>query len=171
MTTTQLVSKFDNWFGSLTKRYPVLTRWLAARLATDQFTGLPMTVLCIGMGITIATLSEVAENLVNSEPMVQVDRAFTDWLFQGRVSALSALFYGLTALGSKYVTIGIGVLVSAWFIDQKRWRNLVILWLLMAGVGLCVQLGKREFNRPVRQKLPTMTCRASHFQAVIRPRP
>jgi len=107
-----------------------------------------MTVLCIGMAITIATLSEIAENIVKSEPMVQVDMAFTDWLFQGRVSALSTLFYGLTALGSQYVTIGLGVLVSAWFINQKRWRNLVILWLLMAGVGLFVQLGKREFNRP-----------------------
>ena len=104
--------------------------------------------MCLGMAVTISTLSEVAENLVKSEPMVQVDTAVTDWLFRGRISQLSTFFYGLTAFGSAYVTIGIGVLTSIGFMWARRWRNLLILWLLMLGIGASVQLGKRQFSRP-----------------------
>ena len=148
MTSSQLIVKLNRRLGTVAKANPAITRWAAARLATDQFTGLPLTVLCIGMVATITTLSEVAENLVKSEPMVQVDIAFTDWLFQGRSGRLSTFFYGLTAFGSAYVTIGIGVLASLGFAYARRWRNLVILWLLLGGVGAFVQLGKREFSRP-----------------------
>lgn len=153
MTSPQLVVKLNHRFSSVARRYPAVTRWIANRLTTDQFTGLPLTALCIGMIITVGTLSEVAENLVKSEPMVQIDTAFTGWLFQGRIGQLSTLFYGLTAFGSTYVTIGIGVLASIGFIWNKRWRNLLILWLLMLGVGASVQLGKREFSRPRPPKM------------------
>ena len=105
------------------------------------------------MAVTISTLSEVAENLVKSEPMVQVDTAVTDWLFRGRISQLSTFFYGLTAFGSAYVTIGIGVLTSIGFMWARRWRNLLILWLLMLGIGASVQLGKRQFSRPRPPKM------------------
>ncbi len=148
MRSTQLVSLLNRRFGTVARHYPTLTRWIANRLTTGQFMGLPLTVLCVGMAITAGTLSEVAENIVKSEMMVQVDMAFTDWLFRGRISQLSTFFYGLTAFGSAYVTIGIGVLASVGFMYTKRWRNLLILWLLMLGVGAFVQLGKREFSRP-----------------------
>ena len=148
MTSTQLVTKLKHRFGSVTRRYPTIIRWVADRLTTEQFVGLPLTVLCIGMAVTIGTLSEVAENIVKTETMVQIDMAVTQWLFNGRIGQLSTLFYGLTAFGSAYVTIGIGVLASVGFMYTKRWRNLMILWLLMLGVGVFVQLGKREFSRP-----------------------
>ncbi len=148
MKSTQLVPILNRRFGTVASRYPALTRWMANRLNTEQFTRLPLTVLCIGMVVTIGTLSEVAENIVKSEMMVRVDMVFTDWLFQGRTSQLSTFFYGLTAFGSAYVTIGIGVLASVGFTYTKRFRNLMILWLLMLGVGAFVQLGKREFSRP-----------------------
>lgn len=153
MKSTQLVAKLTHWFGNLARRYPTGTRWIANRLTTDHFTGLPLTTLCIGMVFTISLLSEVAENLVDAEPMVQVDMAVTQWLFNARVSSLSEFFYTLTALGSAYVTIGLTVLGSAVLIYHKKWRNLVILWLLMAGVGLFVQVGKREFSRPRPPKM------------------
>ena len=92
-------------------------------------------------------LSEITENLVNSEPMVQVDHGFTQWLFRERSTPVSQLLYALTWLGSAYVTIGLTLIGSFVLYRQKKGRNMVILWILMAGVGLFVQVGKRTFIR------------------------
>lgn len=148
MKSTQLVAVLNRRLGPVARRYPTPTRWIADRLATDHFAGLPLTALCLGMAFSISILSEITENIVDAEPMVHIDMAFSQWLFSGRISQLSEFFYALTALGSFFATIGIAVLGSVVLIYYRKWRNLLILWLLMAGVGLFVQVGKREFNRP-----------------------
>lgn len=147
MTTNQLQHHIHHRFGRLATRYPELFRWLAERLSTDHFRGLPLTVLAGLLIVNVMILSEIAENLVNAEPMVQVDQGFTHWLFQERSTPISQLLYALTWLGSAYVTIGLTLLGSLVLYRQKKGRNLVILWLLMAGVGLFVQVGKRTFIR------------------------
>lgn len=122
--------------------------FLRRRLAKEQFTGLPLTVLVIGLIISVMTLSEVAENIVNAEPMVGVDRLFTQWLFRERNGDLSKLFYALTWLGSIYATVGLALVGSAVLFRQHKQRDVFILWLLLAGVTLLVQVGKRHFIRP-----------------------
>lgn len=151
MTTNQLQQHIHRRFGRLATHYPGLVRWLANRLASDQFRGLPLTLLTGLLVINVLTLSEIAENLVNSEPMVQVDQGFTNWLFQARRTSVSQLFYALTWLGSGYVTVSFTLLGSAVLYRQKKKRNILILWVLMAGVALFVQVGKRTFirQRPV----------------------
>jgi membrane-associated phospholipid phosphatase len=131
----------------LTTHYPAVTRWLAARLTTENFRGLPLTVLVGLLIITVMTLSEVAENIVNSEPMVQVDAAFTNWLFQARTSSLSQFFYGVTWMGSIYATAGALVIGSIILFRQHKRRNVFILWFVVVGMAASVQLGKRTFMR------------------------
>lgn len=143
-----ILTRLTHWANQLANHYPVAGRWLAGRLATTSFTGLPLTVLSIGLLISIATLSEVAENIVNTEPMVRVDLLFTQWLFQGRSSSLSTLFYGLTWLGSAYVTVGLAIMGSVVLLRQHQRQYVFILWLLLAGVSLFVQVGKWQFIRP-----------------------
>lgn len=147
MTTNQFQHHIHQRFGRLATRYPVLVRWLAERLSTDHFRGLPLTVLAGLLIVNVMMLSEIAENLVNAEPMVRVDHGFTQWLFQQRSSSISQLLYALTWLGSAYVTIGLTLLGSYVLYRQRKMRNIVILWSLMAGVGLFVQVGKRTFIR------------------------
>ena len=92
------------------------------------------------------TLSEVAENIVNSEPMVQVDTAFTQWVFQARTAGVSHFFYGVTWLGSITLRQCAGCRVDVLFGQHKR-RNVFILWFIVIGMGASVQLGKRTFVR------------------------
>ncbi|WP_338877446.1 phosphatase PAP2 family protein (plasmid) [Spirosoma sp. SC4-14] len=151
MTTDRIQHLIHRRFSQISIRYPALVRWIAERLSTDHFRGLPLTVL-LGLLIgNVMILSEIAENLVNSEPMVQVDQGFTQWLFRERSTSISQLLYTITWLGSGYVTIGLTLLGSFVLYQQKKGRNILILWLLMAGVGLFVQVGKRTFirKRPV----------------------
>lgn len=145
---TRIPTLVKHWLDSFRTRYPIAGRWLIQRLKMSQFNGLPLTVLSFGLMLTIATLSEVAENIVNTEPMVRVDMAFTHWLFQGRSSSLSALLYAITWLGSVYVTVGVAIVGSMVLLRQHKRRHVFILWLLLAGVSLLVQVGKRQFVRP-----------------------
>ena len=157
MKTNEVHTYLKHRFGSFATRYPAVVHWLAQRLANEQFTGLPLLVLSIGMAVSVVTLSEVAENIVNIEPMVQLDMAFTQWLFQGRTGQLSEIFYGLTWFGSIYVTVGLTLLGSIVLLLYQKKRNVLILWILMAGVGLFVQVGKRQFNRPRPQQVAYYT--------------
>ena len=147
MTQTQITTFIHRRFAPVANRFPATTRWLAARFSTDQFTGLPLTGLVALLIISIMTLSEVAENLVNSEPMVQVDHWFTDLVVNARTSDLSEFFYGVTWFGSLYATVGamlVGTIVLWW---QRKRRNVFILWGLIPGMSGMVQLGKRTFQR------------------------
>ncbi|GAB4019198.1 hypothetical protein GCM10028773_21330 [Spirosoma koreense] len=108
---------------------------------------MPLTVLAGLLVVNVLVLSEIAENIVNSEPMIQIDQGFTQWLFQVRSTSVSQALYALTWLGSGYVTVGLTLLGSFVLYQQKKKRNILILWLLMAGVGLFVQVGKRTFIR------------------------
>ncbi len=147
MTQTQITTYLHHQFGVVADRFPVATRWLSARFATDSFKGLPLTGLVLVLVVSVMTLSEVAENIVNAEPMVQVDHWFTALLFNDRTSALSQFFYGVTWFGSLYATVGamaVGTVVLLW---QHKRRNVFILWLLILGVSGLVQVGKRTFRR------------------------
>ncbi|AUD01898.1 phosphatase PAP2 family protein [Spirosoma pollinicola] len=147
MTSIQIQQRIRQYMGHSAARYTGFVHWLAERLSTEHFRGLPLTML---IGLLIANtliLSEIAENVVNAEPMVQVDVWFTHFLFQGRVTSISQGLYVLTWLGSAYVTVGLTLLGSYVLFRQKKKRNILILCLLMAGVGVFVQIGKRTFYR------------------------
>ncbi len=144
---TILISALHHRLGAVSSRFPAATRWLAARFTTDSFTGLPLTGLVLVLIGSVMTLSEVAENIVNAEPMVQIDHWFTSLLFNARTSGLSQFFYGVTWFGSLYATVGamaVGTFVLWW---QHKRRNVFILWLLILGVSGLVQVGKRTFGR------------------------
>ena len=147
MTTRHIRHWLRAHFGAVMDRYPAVTAWLMARLTLGKFTGLPLTVLAGLFVANVMILSEVAENLVNSEPMVLVDHWFTKLLFDARSSSASRFFYGVTWFGSVYATVGLAVLGSVLLFWQHKRRHVLVLWLLMVGVGLTVQVGKRTFSR------------------------
>ncbi len=140
-------SFFKSGFDSLRSRYPAVARWVSGRLSAKQFKGLPLTVLTGLLLVNGLVLSEVAENIVNTEPMVQVDAHFTTWLFQGRTSRLSRFLYAMTWFGSQYATVGLALMGSVVLLWQRKRRYVGILWLLLGGVAGLVQLGKRTFDR------------------------
>ncbi|CCH03520.1 phosphoesterase, PA-phosphatase related (plasmid) [Fibrella aestuarina BUZ 2] len=147
MTTDQILIRLRNRFGRLARRYPSAADWVAARLTTDRFNGLPLTVLAGLLLVNVMILSEVAENVVNAEPMVQVDLWFTKTLFQARGTGMSTFFYGVTWLGSLQATLGFALLGSILLLRQHKRRNVYILWSLIGGVAMFVQVGKRTFVR------------------------
>lgn len=147
MLETNLKNVLSRWQRWLANHAPGLATWLAQRLTTHRITGLPLTMLAGGLGLNVMLLSEVAESFVQTEPMVAVDYWFTQWLVSGRTSGMSQFFYGITRAGSVYATIGLLVLSSTVLLVRGQRQKTMILWGLLAGVSLLVQLGKRTFVR------------------------
>lgn len=147
MTKKQLIHYLRSRFESISNRYPTPVRWLASRLTTDEFSGLPLTVLLGLLIVNVVVLSEIAENVVQAELMVQIDHLFTQMLFLGRSAKISAVLYVITWFGSFQATIGFVLLGTAVLLWQRRWWQAILLWLLVGGVGLFVQVGKRIFVR------------------------
>jgi len=148
MTSIRIHQYLHDRFGGFVSRFPSFSYWLANRLTTDQFNGLPLTLLVGLLIANVMLLSEVAENIVKAEPMVSVDHWFTQLLFKARTTRVSSFFYGITWFGSRYATIGLALLGSVALGWQRKWRNILILWLSVGGVSLFVQAGKRTFIRP-----------------------
>jgi membrane-associated phospholipid phosphatase len=147
MTADRIQQYLHTRFGGFTNRFPALTHWLAARLSTDAFNGLPLTLLVGLLIANVMLLSEVAENIVNTEPMVQIDQWFTELLFKARTTRMSSFFFGVTSLGSRNATIGFAMLGSIVLGYKRKWRNVLVLWVSVIGVSLFVQVGKRTFGR------------------------
>ncbi|WP_338868348.1 phosphatase PAP2 family protein [Spirosoma sp. SC4-14] len=153
MTTRQLRQYLYRHGGSRASDYPKLVEWVARRLSTDHFQGLPLTVLMGLLVGNVLVLSEIAENLVKSEPMVKIDALFTQGLVRNRTPLISHILYALTWLGSFYMTIGLTLAGSFFLYRQQKKRNIIILWVMLAGVGTTVQLGKRTFSRARPQQV------------------
>lgn len=143
-TLKRRLRPYRHW---LYTHYPVVVGWLERRLTTRRFEGLPLTMLTGLLVLNGLLLSEIAENIIQTDFMVQVDQWFTRWLFGGRSTRASLFLYGMTWFGSRQATIGLTVLGSAILLWQQQRRKLFILWGLLAGVTVLVQLAKRGFVR------------------------
>ncbi|PKV62593.1 phosphatase PAP2 family protein [Pontibacter ramchanderi] len=150
---THLFHSMRSWLARqplaqrLYRRFPVLFRFLLRRFDTTTFIGLPLTILVLVIGINAALLSQLTEDVIESEGVVHVDKAFTQFLFSMRSEWLSQTFYALTQLGTREATFAVGGLATIVFLYNRRYTAVLAFWLTMAGVGLSVQYGKKVISR------------------------
>ncbi|MCP2045903.1 phosphatase PAP2 family protein [Pontibacter sp. HSC-36F09] len=129
------------------RRFPGLSGFLLRRFDTTTFVGLPLTILVMVIGVNAALLSELAEDVIESEGVVHVDRTFTSFLYSMRSEWLSQTFYALTQLGTREAVFAVGGLASIVFLYNRRYTAVLAFWLTMAGTGLSVQYGKKFISR------------------------
>jgi membrane-associated phospholipid phosphatase len=131
----------------LMQRFPRISRFLLRRFDTATFIGLPLTILVLVIGINAALLSQLTEDVVESEGVVHVDEAFTSFLYSIRSEWLSQAFYALTQLGTREAVFSVGGLATIVFLYRRRYTAVLAFWLTMAGTGLSVQYGKKFISR------------------------
>lgn len=129
------------------QRFPRASRFLLRRFDTSTFIGLPLTILLLVIGINAALLSQLTEDVLETEGVVHVDEAFTAFLYSIRSEWLSQLLYALTQLGTREAVFSIGGLATIVFLYRRRYTAVLAFWLAMAGVGLSVQYGKKFISR------------------------
>ena len=150
---TYLLQSLRNWLARqplvqrLHHRFPKFSRFLLRRIDTTTFIGLPLTILVLVIGINAALLSQLTEDVIESEGVVHVDEAFTQFLYGMRSEWLSQTFYALTQLGTREAVFAVGGLATIVFLYKRRYTTVLAFWLTMAGVGLSVQYGKKFISR------------------------
>ncbi|WP_299991057.1 phosphatase PAP2 family protein [uncultured Pontibacter sp.] len=128
-------------------RFPGLSRFLLRRFDTTTFIGLPLTILLLVIAVNAALLSQLTEDVVESEGVVHLDKAFTAFLYSMRSEWLSHTFYAFTQLGTREAVFAVGGLATIVFLYNRRYTAVLAFWLTMAGVGLSVQYGKKFISR------------------------
>ncbi|MDX5417850.1 MAG: phosphatase PAP2 family protein [Hymenobacteraceae bacterium] len=128
-------------------RFPKTFSFLLRRFDTSTFIGLPLTILFLVIGINAALLSQLTEDVIESEGVVKLDEQFTAFLYSIRSNWLSQLFYALTQLGTREAVFAMGGLATIVFLYRRRYIAVLAFWLTMAGIGLSVQYGKKFISR------------------------
>lgn len=131
----------------LQRRYPALFRFIAGRFSTSGFPGLPLTLLAVIFIFNLLLLSELAESVLESEGIVQVDKTVTHLFFNARSDQASLAFYWLTQLGTREATFVVGAVLTALFLYKRDLIPILAFWLVMAGTGLSVRHSKTFIDR------------------------
>ncbi|GAB2539122.1 phosphatase PAP2 family protein [Rufibacter soli] len=156
---THLLQTFLAWLlrqplvQRLRHRFPRSSDFLLNRFDTSSFVGLPLTLLLLVIYVNISLLSELTESVVESEGVVALDKQFTNFLFGLRSGWLSQLLFSVTQLGTREAVFAMGGLATLVFLVRRRYAATLVFWLIMAGVGLSVQYGKKIISRDRPQEI------------------
>lgn len=145
----QLVKWFErqSFIIWLRRRYPGFTTFILNRLSPHYFTGLPLTIILLIFGINLILLSQLAENVVESDGIVTLDENFTQVLFETRTTWISEFFYFISYFGTREAVFAVGGILTVLLLVKKEYIAIVAFWVAMAGTGLSVQYGKKYISR------------------------
>ncbi len=145
----QLVKLFErqSFIVWLRRRHPAFTTFILNRLSLKHFTGLPLTIILFICGINIMLLSQLAEDVVESEGIVAVDENFTQMLYDIRTVWVSEFFYFISYFGTREAVFAVGGVLTVFLLVKKEYIAVVAFWVAMAGTGLSVQYGKKYISR------------------------
>ncbi|WP_242929530.1 phosphatase PAP2 family protein [Pontibacter vulgaris] len=132
------------WLG---KRFPRLTAFILNRFNTATFVGLPLTMLLLVFWVNASMLSELTEEIIESRGVVALDLDFTQMLYEARSSQLSLVLYVFSYLGTREAVFVVGALATFILLYHKKYVAILVFWLVMSGVGLSVQYGKKYISR------------------------
>ena len=120
------------------RRHPRVAPLLAARLSTERWTGLPLTLAIAAAGGTGWLFGGVTEDVVGHEERAREDPHWHEFLVDHRLAGLSDLSRVLTYLGSTpvaYLVLVIAVLVVVW--RERYWEAILAVPALIVGQLIC----------------------------------
>jgi undecaprenyl-diphosphatase len=128
-------------------RYPRFAKVISRRFDTTTFSGLTLTILLLVFISATVLLAEIAEDVSESDSIVQMDQAFSTFLFHNRSLVLSRFLYIITQFGSLYGCIAICVVYSVIMLYRKRRVYILALWSIILGMGVSIHFTKIVFHR------------------------
>lgn len=130
------------------RRLPRLTHWIEARLATDRFIGLPLTLILILLGYLASIGSDLAEDVIEHEQIVRFDHQVNHVLAVLRDPDIVAVFATITHLADLMTLVAVTGVASAFLWADRRHLFLPGLWLCVAGSQTLTYIGKYAIDRP-----------------------
>lgn len=123
-------------------------QWFLQRFRTDQFSGLPLTLLLVfGIGFSLI-LSDLTEDVVNQESVVQLDLFIAQTFAAHRTHGLVEFFLIFTFLGQSLLAF-VGVLLTIAGLMWTRLQIWIAPFLLSTVTSLVLTYtGKEIISRP-----------------------
>lgn len=127
---------------------PRLIRFIHQRLTRQNFSGFPLTILMILGGYLAVLFGGLIEDLINSDPITQIDRWLETALMAFRHPTLVKTFLMVTVLGKFSIIVIFTLLLTAflWHLNQKRFLS--GLWASVGGAALFSYVMKITIERP-----------------------
>ena len=147
------LQQFSKWLNrqsvivKLRKRYPISAAFVFDRLNPKHFTGLPLTLILLIFCINLLLLSQLTEDVVESEGIIRLDESFTQMLYKARTKWVSEFFYFISFFGTREAVFIVGAILTGFLLVKREYIAIVAFWVAMAGTGLSVQYGKKYISR------------------------
>lgn len=129
------------------RRAPRTTRFVAARLAVDRFSGLALT-LIVGLAVYLVVLGAgLLEDLFEGEELMKFDRHVNDALGVVRDPTFLKLVDGITSLANLETLIAITIVATGFLWAHRRFAYIPGLLLTVIGSQTITYIGKYAIAR------------------------
>ena len=118
------------------------------RLPLARYLGWYLVIGLLVFAATTLILGEIAEDIINGEPITVADAQLGMWLHTHSSPHLTAVFLFITALGSTVLVICVTVVVGIYLLWRKQTYWLAAVWLSVFGGILLNKFLKYIFHRP-----------------------
>lgn len=122
--------------GSLSRvgeRFPAVRDIIRRRVALDRFSGLPLSLLVVGLAAIAILAGDVIQGILHAGDIIEIDEAVHHGLSALRGKVTISFFSFLTFYGTVPFMIGAAMLVSLLLIIFDRLSYLVPLWFTIGG--------------------------------------
>src|SRR5919107_1873729 len=132
----------------LRSRYDRQLLWIRRRLTPGQYLGLHLTAGLLAAAGCLWLFGGIAEDIVNSDPLVRFDLAVAITLHDLATPPLTTFFLIVTALGSIETIALVGLVGAVVLGVRRRWLHLGTWLAAVFGSAALNQLLKALFGRP-----------------------
>ncbi len=143
-----LIARGSEYWLTVSERYPVATRFVAARFARGHYLGLHLT---IGFVMSVAGLwlfAGVTEDVLNHDPLTRVDLAIATWIRGHSTPLGDTIFSAVSLAGSPVAMAAIGIAGATLIALRRNWATLGAWVAAFAGAGALTVLLKIIIRRP-----------------------
>lgn len=132
---------------ALSARWPRTSAWVAARFATDHFTGLPLTLIAVLAGYLISLGSDLTEDVIEREEIVHFDAQVNAALAPLRNGDLLHVFAKITHLADLPTLTAVVLVATAFLWADRRTTYIPGLLLTVLGSETLTYAGKYAIDR------------------------
>ncbi len=121
--------------------------FVAKRMRSDVFVGLPLTLLGVVFVLLLAYLIALSSYLLQASVIAKVDLFIAAYFFEHRQPFLNQLFVWVTFGGEVIVVYIVSILLLAFLLLKKYYAHAFLFLLTLSGTGLMVYVTKLMVHR------------------------
>jgi membrane-associated phospholipid phosphatase len=129
------------------ERYPARIGWLEARLSPEGAFGLHLTLGALALIVMAWVFGEIAEDIVEGDPIVLLDHQIAGWFRQHATAAFIQVMHTVTYFGSARWIVPVTIAAVAVMLWKRTWYRAILTLLVVPCGGLLNLLLKAAFQR------------------------